>query len=225
MVTRTWLSVLSISILQITLTSKVIAETYSIHTSKVTLRMGHMPLGRFDTDGVDALSGKFKISSTGEISVLEPIKFEAIKLTSQVPLRDEHMKNKNLEISKFPFIELTSIKAFKDKTNFEGNLKVKNMVSVVSGSFSSKEETMNQEFPQATLFKIQASFNSKLSNYKIEPPQYMGVGVKDEFEVVLEMFLEEETDVPTSSVTPSKPAAVEAPANKKPLNLRKKGKS
>lgn len=214
------LSILIVVLISNIFSAKTIfAEVFTIQSSKVTLRMGHNPLGRFDTEGVDALSGKFLLNASGEISVLEPIQFEAAKLTSQVPLRDEHMKQRNLEISKFPFIELTNLKTKRDQTKFEGTLKVKNVSGNISGTFSHKEETTNKEFPQATLYKATITFPATLTQFKIEPPQYMGVGVKDEFEVLIEMFLEEEVEPAKSVEAPGTPAP-----NPTTSKLRKKGK-
>ena len=84
-------------------------------------------------------------------------------------LRDEHMKNKYLEVAKFPKAALSELKASAGK--FDANLTLHGKTSKVSGVY------------QVVSNKVKASFKVLLSSFDIVIPKYIGVGVENEGKV------------------------------------------
>jgi polyisoprenoid-binding protein YceI len=142
------------------------------------LRMQHVPLGRFDTLSKEFFEAKINVQKNKV--TLEPalISIETRSLESQVPLRDDHLYNV-LEAEKFPFLELSEIKINPESKNFTGKLKVRSVQHSVSGAF-------NLDLEKGMVI---VEFADKLTRFGIKPPVYMGVGVKDDFEIIVEAKL------------------------------------
>lgn len=166
------------------------AQAFNIQKSKLILRMKHIPLGRFDTLAEDALSGGFVVKEGRVQTSQGSILFKVASLNSLVPLRDEHMKKEHLQVDRYPHIELQNLQAQSQSGQFNAFLKVKELRRPIQGSFSVTEVEIGNTFPKITTTKADVSFTSKLSDFGISPPKYMGVGVKDEFEVIVELWLE-----------------------------------
>lgn len=103
-----------------------------------------------------------------------------------VGLRDKHMKEKYLEIEKFPeatlkIAELKMEKNFlKDKASqknvpFKGKLKIHGFESDIEGTadIDSDEKSIS----------IQAKTKTNITSHKIDLPSYLGVKVADEVEI------------------------------------------
>ncbi|MGE3974389.1 MAG: YceI family protein [Bdellovibrionales bacterium] len=132
-----------------------------------------------------APTGEFK-ETAGK--VFGSVDFDLHSLKTGINMRDEHMKNKYLEV---------------DKHNGLANLKLENLElpgDIVSGSQSSKEglpfkgklslhgETKDVQgtynlTKTATGYDVLAKFNLKLSDYKINIPSYAGITVAEDINV------------------------------------------
>lgn len=114
------------------------------------------------------------------------IKFKLSTLTTGIDLRDEHMKTKYLQVGEFPEAVLT----FKDfvlpaawsvknpkivNSSFKGILKLHGVEKDLTGNFTIEDST----------FKSFAKFDVKLSDFKIDIPNYLGVKVADVVNVVV----------------------------------------
>lgn len=107
--------------------------------------------------------------------------FSLKQLDTGIDLRNEHMKNKYLEIGKYPSAKLTlKPVAFSDaefksdvKKSFNGTLTLHGVTKDVSGNFEYSAKTKN----------ISANFNIKVSDFNIDIPKYMGIVVSENVEV------------------------------------------
>lgn len=87
-------------------------------------------------------------------------------LTTDNSLRDQHMKQKYLEVAKFPKAILSGLIAKGGK--FSGKLTLHGQTAPVAGEYKVNGS------------RVSATFPLKLETYKIKIPNYLGVGVEDE---------------------------------------------
>ncbi|NUM57585.1 MAG: YceI family protein [Bdellovibrionaceae bacterium] len=118
-------------------------------------------------------------------------------LTTEMPLRDDHMKNKYLEVTKFPTAELIIGKGKDGKG--DGKIKFRGIEKDIEGTY--KLINNNKE--------LEAKFELSLSKFKISGIRYLGAGVKDIVNVTVV--------VPVVAVAATKaqsPVAVKPPVKK-----------
>lgn len=107
-------------------------------------------------------------------------------LDSGVSLRDKHMKDEFLETSKFPEAKLTfkdlklsghpESKGYSQKAlPFKGQFTVHGVTQPVNGTIDLDGG--------GELFKGQAEFKIKMSQYKFREPKWLGMSVDDEVQV------------------------------------------
>jgi polyisoprenoid-binding protein YceI len=107
--------------------------------------------------------------------------FSLVALETGIELRDEHMKEKYLEVAKFPEAKLvlrpikqSGIAADKDFSGkFTATLTLHGMTKEVGGDF----EYVGSEK------KLQARFQLRVSEFGIDVPSWMGVTVTDTVDV------------------------------------------
>lgn len=125
------------------------------------------PAGNF-VSGTNTINGFAHREADGSIKA-EHVVIPLTTLTSGIQVRDDHMKNKYLEVQKYPNAEIVSATGKDGKGS--GQLKVKDMVKPVSGTYKIEGNNVHVVFPV------------KISDYKFEHIRYMGVGVKDEVQI------------------------------------------
>jgi polyisoprenoid-binding protein YceI len=107
-------------------------------------------------------------------------------LSTGIDLRDRHLKEKYLEIGKFPKAQLelknlkiltptSEIKSTLKNLPFQGTLTLHGVTKSVSGQY----ELESQE----NSILVHASFVLKISDYDIKVPAYMGISVADNVNV------------------------------------------
>lgn len=106
------------------------------------------------------------------------------KLTTKIDLRDDHMKNKYLEVEKYPTAEII----FKnyaialdstDEKDFEADFKLHGVTKKVSGKiYLSKDKKLTAGV---------ANFKIKVTDYLDTLPSYAGIKVADEVEVKVDL--------------------------------------
>lgn len=89
-------------------------------------------------------------------------------LVTGLSLRDDHAKNKYLEVKKYPTAILSDIKAENGKG--VGLLQIRDKKAKVSGTYKFSADQK----------QIVAEFKIKLSDFGIEDINYKGIGVEDE---------------------------------------------
>ncbi len=128
-------------------------------------------------------SGKVRIdkkSVSGEFS------FDLKDLDTGIKLRNEHMKEKYLEVAKFPMAKLVlfpitvaeaELKDMKEK--FSGDLNLHGVTKKVNGNYNYLAKDK----------KVKADFEIKVSDFNIDIPKYLGVTVSETVQVEIEMNL------------------------------------
>lgn len=126
------------------------------------LGKGEHPRGAlsYDTDA-ETLSGKFVVDLNS--------------FTTGIKLRDRHMREKYLETSKYPEATLQIDSVQLQSKNFKGALTIHGKTQTIQGDCDIKKE------PKRLI--IGAKFATKISDYGIDVPSYMGITVADEVRV------------------------------------------
>ncbi|MBY0383565.1 YceI family protein [bacterium] len=128
----------------------------------------------------------------GEVSldsgVVGTFKFKMETLDTGIGLRNQHMKEKYLEVAKYPNSELKieDVSGFKQesadgKYEFKGVLTVHGVAKPVTGQVTVKKV--------AEVLQIKAEFDTKISYFSIPLPAYAGVALKDDVKVSVESQL------------------------------------
>lgn len=116
--------------------------------------------------------------------------FDLGSLNSGIEMRDSHMKEKYLEIEKFPTAKLTIetinidgniLKNFnKANVSFTGVMNLHGKEKVVSGMAELKSLSKDE-------IKVIAKFKVKSSDFNIDVPSFAGITVADEIDLEVEM--------------------------------------
>lgn len=155
---KSTLKILIAALFATILSSFAIAQETSV---KLTFKLS--PVGSFEakTSMVQgkAIAQGAKVTASG---IIVPLK----TLTTGMQLRDTHMKDKYLEVSKFPDAELVMGEGENGKG--KGTLKIRGVTKPIEGTYKVSGKT------------VSAEFKFKLSDYNITGVKHLGVGVKDE---------------------------------------------
>ena len=150
--------------------------------------------GKTITATTKSVKGKVVLQN-GEY-VAQGIVVDLKTLTTKMDLRDEHMRNKYLEVGKYPDAVLTSGKGKDGKGT--GKIKIHGVEKDISGVY----KPLNDK-------EVQASFDINLPDFNISGIRYMGIGVKDAVNIRVIVPLEK------GPVTATAPAAGAKPTGKK----------
>ena len=107
----------------------------------------------------------------GKSIVIPNISIDLNTLSTGLSLRDDHAKNKYLEVKKFPMATLTDIKAESGKGT--AVLQLKDKKKKVEGTYTLSNDQR----------VITAEFKINLSDFGIEDISYKGIGVDDEVKI------------------------------------------
>lgn len=130
----------------------------------------------------------------GEVTVGDKVtgnfKFKMATLDTGIGLRNDHMKNKYLEVEKFPTAELKIEEVSKfDPANpeaaglpFKGNLTIHGVTKPVTGTVDVKKKDKG--------YTVAANFETKITEYSIEIPSYAGITVADSVKVSVQTELQ-----------------------------------
>ena len=147
------------------------------------------PMGSFIAKS-EALTAVGVTAAKDKAFKAERIELQLSSLKTGIALRDEHMTKKYFESDKYPLAVMTNLSAENGK--FKADLNIHNQTKSVEGTYTVSGKTATAEFSCA------------LSDFKISPARYMGVGVEDSVKVKVKV------DVPNETLTPA-PAIVEKP--------------
>lgn len=130
------------------------------------------PAGSFKAE-----SGKVTgtATKTADGVMAENVVVDATAFKTGIALRDEHFK-KRLQTDKFPQIKL--VKALGKDGKGKARIDIMGMTKEYAGTYKIDGKTLKAEFPV------------KLPDLKITDVKYMGVGVKDEVVVRVELPIE-----------------------------------
>jgi polyisoprenoid-binding protein YceI len=140
--------------------------------------------GSFDAK-TTALNGSVTASANGSSAFEGSFAVDLRTLDTGISLRNEHLREKYLEVDKGPGydqatlseIELKGVNADapKGKGSFTGSLTLHGVKKSVTGSVDIRQAGAG--------LRVNAVFPVKLSDYGISEPSYLGVGVKSPVQV------------------------------------------
>ena len=113
----------------------------------------------------EVVSGSAVLTKNSEIMVNE-VSVDLKSLSTSMSLRDDHMKNKYLEVDRFPKATLILGKG-KDGVG-EGKIKIRDIEKVINGTYKILSDT-----------ELEAIFNLNLADFDIKGIRHLGIGVKD----------------------------------------------
>lgn len=134
---------------------------------EVTVKVVLSPAGNFE-----AKSAKLKgeIKKDGNKFTADNLWVKTEELKTGIDLRDEHFQ-KHLGFEKFPKISFTKVTAANGLGS--GTLTVNDISRIVPFTYK-----------MLTTTKLEAIFSVKNSDFKLKDASYMGIGVKDDVEIV-----------------------------------------
>ena len=153
-------------------------STWRVTQGDVRVTVPLRPGGSFEAKstslaGVLTLSGARPAQLAGELVV------DLATIDTGIELRNRHLRENYLEIAKgsgYDKAVLSEIRlaeadgdAFEGRTPFIGSLRMHNVSKPVAGTAEIRRE--------AAGMRVMATFQIQLTDFAVEPPQYMGVGV------------------------------------------------
>lgn len=136
----------------------------------VLVKLSLSPAGQFEAK-TDKIEGDVVYQSGKVLAQNVRVPLETLK--TGIDLRDEHMKEKYLEVKKYPYAILVMGEGSNGQG--KGEIEIRNIRKPISGTYKIQGKM------------IEAQFNLKLSDFGIKGIRYMGVGVKDEATVIVKM--------------------------------------
>lgn len=157
------------------------------------LSSGQLNFTAVGSPGILKIRGESKDSAPkGQVEIKNgeaqgEFSFALAALDTGIELRDNHMKNKYLEVDKFPEakLKIAGLKISEDelkagvKKEFTGELTLHGETKAVKGQF---------EVDKAG--KLKAAFPITVSDFKIGVPKYMGITVSETVDIEIESQLE-----------------------------------
>lgn len=138
-------------------------------------------------NGEKPVRGTLKLDG---LSVAGTAKLKLDTFDTGMDLRNRHMREKYLETQKFPEAEISITKlvlpeAFRGEKSsaegipFEGTLTLHGTKKPISGTAKARKE--------AASLALDFSFKVPMTDYGIEPPSFMGITVKDDVAVTVQL--------------------------------------
>lgn len=134
----------------------------------VTIAFQIKPAGSFEAKS-SSIKGNAKKAGAGVTA--QGIVLPLASLTTGMGLRDNHMKDKYLEVKKYPNAEVVTAQGANGKG--KATIKIRGVAKEWEGSYRVISDKL-----------LEATFTIKLSDYNITGIRYLGAGVKDEAQVV-----------------------------------------
>jgi polyisoprenoid-binding protein YceI len=152
-----------------------------------------------------ALSGALTVAPDNPQAIDAALLVDLGTLETGIRLRDNHLKNKYLEVEKgpeFSHARLSDVRLDRlhGRTTFQGVLTLHGQTRPVSGTADIR--------PEGDGYRLTASFPVRVSEFGIPEPSYLGVGVKDEIVVRVRMHAAPTSEVASLRQRGGAPAAV-----------------
>jgi polyisoprenoid-binding protein YceI len=140
--------------------------------------------GSFDAK-TTAISGSITVGATGSPAFDGSLAVDLRTLDTGIGLRNEHLRDTYLEVTKQPGYDTATLSAIdlkglkpdtpEGKGSFTGSLTLHGVTKTVAGAVEVR--------PTGEDLRVKASFPVNLLDYSIRRPRYLGIGVKDTVEV------------------------------------------
>jgi polyisoprenoid-binding protein YceI len=154
------------------------APSWRITQGDVRIAVPLRPGGAFEARTA-SLAGTLALTSTQPVFLAGELTVELATIDTGIELRNRHLRENYLELSKgggFAKAVLAEIRlseangeGFEGRSAFVGTLRLHGVRRSVTGSAEIRHETAG--------VRVAAAFPLTLTDFGIEPPQYMGVGV------------------------------------------------
>lgn len=160
------------------------SDAYKVSSGEVTVMCPLTVGGSFEAKTKN-LSGDVTPASGEQGAARGALKVELQTLETGISIRDRHMKNNYLEVSKGPefaaaIIDDIRVEKLEGKTVFTGMLSLHGQKRKVTGAAELQEKDGK--------IRVQAQFPVKVSEFEIPAPTYLGVGVRDEIQVKVSLL-------------------------------------
>lgn len=166
-------------------------------------------------DFVGTMKSTGAATVTGNKVSAKNIVVDLKSMSTGLDLRDDHAKNKYMEVGKYP--EAVLIEANGENGKGTGKLKFHGKENAISGTYTIQGGKM-----------LNATFKIKLSDYGISDISYKGIGVEDEVKIEVQVPIAAAGAAPAAPAAAATPAAAApkavAPAQKAPAPVPPKKK-
>lgn len=153
----------------------VFSETYQIQKGSI-LFTAHAQPGLLKIKG-NGVEPQGEIILTGDQEARGNISADLSEFRTGLSLRDKHLKEKYLEVHRYPRADLRLTGLDPSEKTFKGILDLHGVQKPVQGAFTREAD------------RIQSRMTIKASDFGIAQPQFMGVSVADEIEIEVELYL------------------------------------
>lgn len=153
-------------------------RTFRIERGEVRVTVPLMPGGAFEAKST-ALSGTVALGSGKPLPLTGDIRLELTGIDTGIDLRNQHLREKYLEVAKGPDFDkavLSEVRladadgeGFQGRTAFSGSLLLHGVKRQVTGTGEIRRQGLSVQ--------VEARFALALTDFGIEPPEYLGVGV------------------------------------------------
>ncbi len=164
------------------------APSWRLGRADVRIVVPVKPGGAFEAKTA-ALSGTLTLGTSGPVRLKGEISVDLASLDTGISLRNQHLREKYLEVSRgtgFDHAVLSELRlddadgeGFLGKTGFAGKLLLHGVTRDVAGTAQIQKEGAE--------LRAEASFPLSLSDFGIEPPEYLGVGVANKLLVKIRL--------------------------------------
>ncbi len=165
-------------------TSAAQSPVFQVAQGDIRVTVPLRPGGAFEAR-TTSLSGMLTLGGAKPIQLAGELQVDLATIETGIDLRNRHLRENYLEIAKGPAYQkatLTEIRLadaggedFEGRTAFTGTLRLHNVAKPIAGSAEIRREGSGM--------RVVAAFPLLLTDYGIEPPQYMGVGVGNKLAV------------------------------------------
>ena len=157
---------------------------FTVAQGDVRVTVPLRPGGGFEAR-TTSLAGSLTLAGAKPAQLSGELQVDLASIDTGIDLRNRHLRENYLEIAKGSAYQkalLTEInlaeadgEAFEGRSGFTGTLRLHNVTKPVAGSAEIRRE--------GTGVRVVATFPLLLTDFGIEPPQYMGVGVGNKLAV------------------------------------------
>lgn len=153
------------------------AQSWRATQGDVRIAVPLRPGGGFEAK-TQSLKGTLSLAAADPVQLTGELELELGTIDTGITLRNQHLRENYLEVGKpgFDKAVLSDIRVgeartvtFEGRSSFAGTLKLHGVTHAIGGSAELKKE--------AGGMRVTATFPLVLTDFGVEPPQYMGVGV------------------------------------------------
>jgi polyisoprenoid-binding protein YceI len=160
------------------------SPVFQVAQGDVRVTVPLRPGGGFEAKTA-SLAGTLTLAGAKPVQLAGELQVDLATIDTGIDLRNRHLRENYLEVAKGPAYQkatLTEIRLaeadgeeFEGRSSFTGTLRLHNVRKPVAGSAEIRRD--------GTGVRVVATFPLLLTDFGIEPPQYMGVGVGNKLAV------------------------------------------